>query len=81
MFLNPKMIFVFLFTIGFMSTNYAQVQNKLEKNSINSDSTSQNPFLRVSQLPFQAPAFDQIHDYDYKPAMEEGMKQQMQEIR
>ncbi|AOM78476.1 M3 family metallopeptidase [Pedobacter steynii] len=39
-----------------------------------------NPFLQVSKLPFQAPAFDQIKDSDFKPAIEEGMKQQMAEI-
>lgn len=39
-----------------------------------------NPFLNASKLPFQAPAFDQIKDGDFKPAIEEGMKQQQAEI-
>lgn len=39
-----------------------------------------NPFLNASKLPFQAPAFDQIKDSDFKPAIEEGMKQQQAEI-
>lgn len=39
-----------------------------------------NPFVNASKLPFQAPAFDQIKDSDFKPAIEEGMKQQQIEI-
>lgn len=42
--------------------------------------SASNPFLQASKLPFQAPAFDQIKDGDFKPAIEEGMKQQMVEI-
>jgi len=40
-----------------------------------------NPFFSTSTLPFQAPPFDKIKDSDYQPAIEEGMKQQMAEIR
>jgi len=39
-----------------------------------------NPFFTPSSLPFQAPPFDKIKDTDYKPALEEGMKQQLAEI-
>ncbi|HEY8586367.1 MAG TPA: peptidyl-dipeptidase Dcp [Rhodanobacter sp.] len=39
-----------------------------------------NPFYRASTLPFQAPPFDQIHDGDYQPAIEEGMRQHLAEI-
>lgn len=39
-----------------------------------------NPFFQASMLPFQAPAFDRIHDDDYKPALVEGMRQQIVEI-
>ncbi len=81
MVLNNKLIIVFLLTISFMSINYAQEYNKLEKDSIRSDTSTHNPFLIVSQLPFQAPEFDRIHDYDYQPAMQEGMKQQLKEIQ
>ena len=31
-------------------------------------------------ITFQAPPFDKIKDADYKPALEEGMKQQLKEI-
>jgi peptidyl-dipeptidase Dcp len=39
-----------------------------------------NPFFAASTLPYQAPPFDKIHDGDYQPAIEEGMKQQLAEI-
>ncbi|QHQ29796.1 peptidyl-dipeptidase Dcp [Xanthomonas albilineans] len=40
-----------------------------------------NPLLSPSPLPFQAPPFDKIKDADFLPAFEEGMKQQLAEIR
>ena len=39
-----------------------------------------NPFFTESTLPFHAPPFDKIHDADYQPAIEEGMKQHLAEI-
>ncbi len=39
-----------------------------------------NPFYNPSSLPFQAPPFDKIKDSDYQPAIEEGMKQEIEEI-
>ncbi len=39
-----------------------------------------NPFFTRSPLPFQAPQFNRIRDEDYKPAIEEGIKQQQEEI-
>ena len=39
-----------------------------------------NPFLTQSPLPFQAPPFDRIQDADFKPALEEGMKAQREEM-
>lgn len=39
-----------------------------------------NPFYHKSKLPYQAPAFDQIKDSHFKPAMEEGMRLQLLEI-
>ncbi|MEO8577878.1 MAG: peptidyl-dipeptidase Dcp [Gemmatimonadales bacterium] len=39
-----------------------------------------NPFASVSTLPFQTPDFTKIHDTDYTPAFEAGMKQQIAEI-
>jgi peptidyl-dipeptidase Dcp len=39
-----------------------------------------NPFAKQSTLPFHYPAFDKIHDADYAPAFEEGMRQHAAEI-
>ncbi|QQL48871.1 M3 family metallopeptidase [Mucilaginibacter ginkgonis] len=42
--------------------------------------STNNPFLKQSTLALQAPAFDKIKDGDYQPAIEEGIKQQQEEI-
>jgi peptidyl-dipeptidase Dcp len=42
--------------------------------------TEQNPFAAASPLQYQAPPFDKIHDADYQPAIEEGMRQQIAEV-
>jgi peptidyl-dipeptidase Dcp len=42
--------------------------------------TSGNPLLTPSALPFGAPRFDRIHDSDFKPALEEGMRQNLAEV-
>jgi peptidyl-dipeptidase Dcp len=42
---------------------------------------SSNPFFSASTLPYQAPPFDRIREEHYRPAFEEGMKRQLDEIR
>ena len=42
--------------------------------------TPENPFARVSTLPYRAPRFDKITSADYQPALEEGMRQHLTEI-
>lgn len=44
-----------------------------------SDTSSTNPLLTASTLPYQAPPFDKIKDKDFKPALEQGMKEQLAE--
>lgn len=39
-----------------------------------------NPFAHESVLPYHLPAFDKIHDEDYAPAFEQGMKAQLAEV-
>jgi peptidyl-dipeptidase Dcp len=39
-----------------------------------------NPFYAPSTLPFGAPPFDRIHNADYEPAIDEGMRQQLGEV-
>ncbi len=43
--------------------------------------TSDNPFSSPSELPFEAPAFDQIREEHYLPAFEAGMQQHLTEVR
>lgn len=40
-----------------------------------------NPFAEPSTLPLQAPDFDKIKDADYLPAFDEGMRQQLAEVK
>lgn len=46
----------------------------------NMSGEQQNPFSQPSTLPFQAPPFDHIKDSDYRPAIEAGMREKMQEV-
>ena len=39
-----------------------------------------NPFVRPSTLPYELPPFDRIHDPDYRPAFEAGMRRQREEV-
>jgi len=41
---------------------------------------STNPFAAPSPLLYQAPPFDRIHNTDFQPAIEEGMRQQLAEV-
>jgi peptidyl-dipeptidase Dcp len=40
-----------------------------------------NPFFQASTLQYQAPPFDQIRESDYQPAIEEGMRRELAEVR
>jgi peptidyl-dipeptidase Dcp len=44
------------------------------------ETQASNPFFTASTLPYQAPPFDKIKDGDYQPAIEEGMRQQLEEV-
>ena len=41
---------------------------------------STNPFAAPSPLLYQAPDFTRIHNGDFQPAIEEGMRQQLAEV-
>lgn len=43
--------------------------------------TRSNPLFSASALPFQTPDFSAIKEDDFLPAIEEGMKQQLEQIR
>ncbi len=65
-YLSAFVIFIFFCTPAIAKTNLK--------------ASKKNPFFTESKLPFQAPAFNKIKDDDYKPAIDEGMKQQLAEI-
>ncbi len=46
----------------------------------NMPTTPTNPLLTQSSLPFGYPAFDQIKDEHYAPALEQGMADQLKEV-
>ncbi len=46
----------------------------------NNANLADNPFMKVSTLPFQAPDFTKIKDSDFEPALMEGIKEQLEEI-
>lgn len=52
-------------------------QNSTSKNDT---LTTNNPLMKKSDLPFEAPDFKKIDDDDFQPAIEEGMNQQLKEV-
>ncbi len=54
----------------------SQEKSSMENNKAQAD----NPLMRPSTLPFQAPDFSKIKNSDFKPAFEEGIKRQRTEI-
>jgi peptidyl-dipeptidase Dcp len=67
-------------TISFVSIILAKTSGDQLTDTTKSNVKQENPFFTASNLPFQAPQFDKIKDSDFKPAFEEGMKQQLDEI-
>jgi peptidyl-dipeptidase Dcp len=67
-----------LFVVLIIATAKAQSGHPDEGKAMDLPPT--NPFFSKSTLHLQAPAFDKIKNSDFKPAMEEGMKQQSAEI-
>jgi peptidyl-dipeptidase Dcp len=55
--------------------------NSNQKSVTSADSSSINPLLTKSALPYEAPPFDKIKDGDFKPALEQGMTEQLAEIQ
>ena len=58
----------------------ASCSNNENKNQA-SQTSSSNPLMVASTLPFQTIPFDKIKDADFQPAIEEGMKQKLEEIQ
>lgn len=70
----------FFFPMIAMVVTMASCNQSKTGNADDSHFSESNPFYKVSDLPFRAPAFDKIKNTDFKPAIEEGMKQQQAEI-
>jgi len=68
------------FAFSIISVNFAS-NNNVQNSSGKMQKQNKNPFFSPSKLPFQAPPFDKIKDSDYQPAIEEGMKQQLEEVK
>ena len=50
------------------------------KDAGNTPMPPDSPFAQPSPLPFEFPQFDRIHDADYAPAYEAGMREQLKEV-
>src|SRR6187549_3751950 len=57
-----------------------QLKNHQRKQNDRPGLPASNPFSAASKLLYEAPPFDKITDADYKPALEEGIRQQQDEI-
>src|SRR5882757_6517377 len=42
---------------------------------------AENPFTRPSTLPYRLPPFDRVQNADYRPAFEQGMREQRAEVQ
>jgi len=73
-----KLSFLPLITILVITTSFAKGKHSNAGKS--NDLPPDNPFFAPSKLPLQAPAFDKIKNSDFKPAIEEGIRQQAAEI-
>ena len=75
----PSRVFVVLIAAVLQVTSAALAASQAARQA-RSAPARQNPLLRPSTLPFQAPQFDRIQDADFQPAIEEGIRQQRAEI-
>ncbi|MGH8275702.1 MAG: dipeptidyl carboxypeptidase II, partial [Steroidobacteraceae bacterium] len=67
---------VFLAAAAAMTALAAAAANK----EAGAAAMADNPFSQPSTLPFEFPPFDRIHDADYAPAYEAGMRAQLKEV-
>jgi peptidyl-dipeptidase Dcp len=72
---------LFLLPLATMMGIMASCNSNSKSAGNSSDTSSVNPLLTASTLPYQAPPFDKIKDGDFKPALEQGMKDQLAEIQ
>jgi len=68
-----------LFTVAALAV-LSSCGNKGKQAADNNKFMADNPFAKASTLPFQTADFAHIKDGDFKPAIEEGIKEQLAEI-
>ena len=68
--------------ISFLITSMVTISMAANKNQPKSSTSvdQSNPFFSPSELRFQAPPFDKIKDSDFQPAIEEGIKEETDEM-
>lgn len=72
-----SVLLTLVLVLVFMACNQKTQQKESMENNAN---LANNPFMKASTLPFQAPDFTKITDSDFGPAMEEGLRIQREEI-
>jgi len=78
---NNTMKFLSLLSLSAIFIIMSSCGNNSQPAANGNDSLSFNPFMAASTLPFQAADFTKIKNGDFKPAIEEGIKQQQAEIQ
>jgi peptidyl-dipeptidase Dcp len=61
-------------------THIAAISVTAQKSSVQSSNLRDNPLLTESPLPYHYPLFDKIKNEHFAPAIEAGMREQLQEI-
>ncbi len=77
---SSSLAVILAISISALSSSARSTRSLSAQDTIAQGFTSANPFAEASPLLYQAPPFDKIHDSDYKPAIEEGMRLQLSEI-
>jgi len=76
---NLTMKIQLLLTVAAVAVLFSCKNNSKEA-ADNNKFMPDNPFAKASTLPFQTADFSKIKDGDFKPAIEEGIKEQIEEI-
>jgi peptidyl-dipeptidase Dcp len=71
---------IYIPILAILASPAASNQAFSQKRVVQSPLSATNPFFVKSKLPFQAPDFSKIKIADFKPAMEQGMKEKLVEI-
>ena len=74
-----RLIFLPSIALALVMTSCANSDASQSKDAA-ADDLSNNPLLQPSDLPYEAPDFNEIEDSDFQPAMEKGMRQQLAKI-